>query len=409
MAVTVPISTDREVAARVWVMSDLQTDDPDVARRCLRTAIDDVDGLHRTCDQLWNLGDAVSGTNIERNRAVTDVQLELLNGLDLPGRYVMGNHDIDPMRYADDPRMPFYEAVRDDPNWRTTDDPAAFYFVDEVGEHTVLFLSDHVDADAGWAATHGRIRGDADAYPYTARDYRAVIEEVSRSGNPMIMAGHNAFAGGNRAATLQDWFMPLPPETCIHLYGHAHIGDERNVPSDSGRNAYRTISSVDHHRIPQVDIASLEDHRGDVIRSAILETYVDGGCSVHLRDHTHGRWLESYVVHASQDPYVVRLDTDPSRTFTSVKHGDLLLDLIEYLAAEYDLFDAISLPYRVDGTNITIAETPSHPDGSEMRQPRELPNGWYLEGGLHKHERRQTIVAFAQACGLTATFDGHWE
>lgn len=405
MAANLPMQTEREVAARVWVMSDLQTDDPDVARRCLTTAIADFDGIYQRCDQLWNLGDAVAGTDVERNRAVAGVQLELLNDLGLPSRYVMGNHDIDPPRYADDPRMPFYEAVREDPGWRTTDDAAAFQFVGEVGEHVVLFLSDHVDVAAGWAATHGRIRGDADAYPYTERDYRAAIEAVAARDRPIIIAGHNAFAGGNRAAGLQDRFMPLPPETVIHLYGHAHIGDERNVPSDSGRNAYRTLSYVDNHRIPQIDISSLEDGRGDVVRSAILETYADGAVSVHLRDHSHGRWLESYASHGPQEPYVARLG---DRTFSALTHGDLLLAVIEYLDAEHDLFAAIELPYRVTNSNISIAETPTHPDGTQMRQPEELPNGWYLEGGLHKYERRDTIAAFAEACGLAATFDGHW-
>lgn len=80
--------------------------------------------------------------------------------------------------------------------------------------------------------------------------------------------------------------------------------------------------------------------------------------------------------------------------------------MIHYLTAEHDLLTDISLPYRID---IAIESPSQHADGSSMRQPDELPNGWYLEGGLERAEGRRMIEALATACGLTAQFDGLWE
>lgn len=282
---------DRDVRTRVWLISDLQVADPAEARRCLGAAVEDVLSLGVSFDGIWYLGDGVAGTDLERNERVTDVQVDLLERLNCPLRYVMGNHDIDHAKETGDVVLPLWDAVRSRRTWRTTEDPGDFYFLEDRDEHVVLFLSDHVDSAGRWSVTHGRIHGDADRYPHTEADYRAVRERLADRGKPVIVAGHNAFPGGNRPAELQRRLFPLPENVRLHAYGHAHIGDEEWL----GENVYRTISSVDDHRIPQVDVASLEDQRGDTIRSAVLELYANGDLGVYFRDHTARNWLEAYV------------------------------------------------------------------------------------------------------------------
>ena len=386
---------DREVCARAWVMSDLQTSSAAEARRCLRHAIGDVESLGLSVDQLWYLGDAVSGTDLERNRAVAETQIEMLADVGVPCRYVMGNHDIDPPRKADEPEMPFYDRVRDHPDWRTTDEPADFYFVDEIGEHTVLFLSDHVGPDLDWCVTHGRIRGDEDAYPYDEDDYRTAIEEAAATDRPLITAGHNAFAGGNRAAGIQDWLMPLPLRTVLHCYGHAHIGDVKRMPSADGRNGYQTLSYVDHHQVPQIDVASLEDRRGDVIRSAILETYVDGGVAIHVRDHSNKTWRESYMNHGWQYPYVTSF-SDGRAIRTAHLHEHLQL-AVEHFVAEYGL--SLADPPAIDGLEVAS-------DPEAVRQAVEVSDGYVIDGGLGKGTARQLLAGLAEQYGVSADFDG---
>lgn len=287
----IPRPIDRDVQSRVWIISDLQVADPSEAIRCLGTAIDDVATMDLSFDQIWYLGDGIAGTDQELNRRVTDVQVDLLEGLETPLRYVMGNHDIDYAKETGEVSLPLYEAVQAHPGWRTTERPDDFHFIEEFDDYLVLFLSDHVDRDGHWSVTHGRIHGDVDQYPHSEADYRAVKEQLADQRKPVIIAGHNAFPGGNRPAELQQRLFPLPEPVRLHVYGHAHIGDEEWL----GKNVYRTISYVDDHPIPQVDVASLEDHRGDIIRSVVLELYANGDCGVYFRDHTTCSWLEAYV------------------------------------------------------------------------------------------------------------------
>lgn len=288
-----PDEDDLQDGTTIWVVSDLQSVDPDAATRCLTTAIEDVRTLNCDLDYVWYLGDGVSGFNIPLIRRVTEIQVSLFEELELPLRYVMGNHDIDYAKETGDVCLPLYEAVRSRSNWQTTAAPEEFYFLEDVGEWSVLFLSDHVDPNGRWSVTHGRLWGSDDEYPYSTADYRAVIEQTSVREKPTVIAGHNAFPGGNRPAEIQRRFLPLPETVRLHLYGHAHIGDVEHV----GEHAYRTITAIDGHAIPQFDVASLEDRRGDTIRSVILELGRAGGYCVHFRDHSQAAWLESYRRH----------------------------------------------------------------------------------------------------------------
>ena len=44
-----------------------------------------------------------------------------------------------------------------------------------MGDYALCFFTDHADPAGRWYTTHGEIRGDASAYPYTPEDYRRVL------------------------------------------------------------------------------------------------------------------------------------------------------------------------------------------------------------------------------------------
>jgi hypothetical protein len=288
------------VRHRVWVMSDLQQSVPAEARRCLTAATDDFDSLGLPVEQIWYLGDAVEGADVGRLEEMAAMQVERLGRYGVPVKYVLGNHDFDHLtksRGASGRAAVFRDAVRGVPAWRTTDTVVSFYFVDRLGEFTVLFLSDHADPAGRWISTHGTVHGDARLYPHGAAAYERVRDEIARAPGPVITCSHYPFAGGNRPSMLHDLMLPLPANVKLHLYGHAHIGDG----AWAGKDLYRKIACVDDHPIVQCDVASLEDGRGSAIRSAVLEVYEDRSLGLYFRNHSARRWEEQLLLDGARE------------------------------------------------------------------------------------------------------------
>jgi hypothetical protein len=285
------------VRARVWVISDLQQAHPEKARACLTTAVRDFQALELPCQQIWYLGDSVEGTDLPRLEEMAAMQHEMLLSLNVPLRFVLGNHDLD---YAlrdkggHEPVVPFHRLVLRTPGWKTIPSLADFYFTDEIGGHRVVFFSDH--ATARWATTHGILRGQSSEYPYTREQYHTVRNLIAGDGRPCITAAHYAFAGGNRPSALLDQMLPLPANLRLHLYAHAHIGDRQWA----GKDCFRKIAWVDEHPLRQVDVASLENVRGSATRSVLLEIYDGGAIGLLFRNHDRQCWSEIYVFGANE-------------------------------------------------------------------------------------------------------------
>jgi len=280
-------------------MSDLQQQHPDNARHCLTTATEDFRALELECDQIWYLGDAVEGADVDRLRAMVDMQIELLEPLKIPLRFVCGNHDFDP-HLLNPEGLPLrgnaclsvlaHDQFAQVPGWKTTEQISDFYFTDTVGEYSLFFLSDHAHPQGAWISTHGSLHGDTNAYPHTQDAYLALRDLIDHSPGPVITAGHLSFPGGLRPSALMGQLLPLPERVRAHFYGHSHIGDS----ACGGPACYRKISTIDGQKTPQIDVAALENFRGDAIRSAILEIYVDGSLGILFREHCRQRWCEAY-------------------------------------------------------------------------------------------------------------------
>jgi hypothetical protein len=287
------------VKHRAWVLSDLQQARPVEARRGMTTAVDDFRSLDLAPQQIWYLGDAVEGHRLDLLDEMAAMQVEKLSAFNVPVKYVLGNHDFDHLmhdRGLSRRTAVFRDAVRTVPTWRTTATITDFYFLDKIGDYTVLFLSDHADPCGRWVSTHGKVHGDASGYPHAPEAYRKLRDDLAAVPGPVITCSHYAFAGGNRPSPLHDQMLPLPPNVRLHLYGHAHIGDK----DWAGQNLYRKIAAIDDHPIVQCDIASLEDGRGSAIRSAVLEIYHDGTLALYFRNHTTRRWEESLTLDAQR-------------------------------------------------------------------------------------------------------------
>ena len=97
---------------------------------------------------------------------------------------------------------------------------------------------------------------------------------------------------------MQSRIFPLPKNVKIHFYGHAHIGDYIYAEKD----AYRRISWVDWHDIPQIEVSSFEHIRGNTCRSVLLHIYEDDTFGIFFRDHDNHIFTECYFPAKKQYP-----------------------------------------------------------------------------------------------------------
>ena len=276
----------------IWLISDLQQSNPVYARRCIDIAMTDYASLGLPAQMIWYLGDAVESDNLSHLREMSWMQVEAFDKLHLPLCYATGNHDYDyACRYTNQmPVLPFYEAVQKKNGWYTTQSCEDYYFTYQFGAYTVYFLCDHIAKDNKWCVTHGRVKRGSEFYPYTEEDALELRKKIAATPGPVILASHYAFPGGNRQSDMLAKLLPLPSNVRIHFYGHSHIGDFQW----GQEHVYRKISWIDWHDIPQINVSSLDNIRGNACRSTFLHIYEDGTMGVFFRNHEAGCFTDCY-------------------------------------------------------------------------------------------------------------------
>lgn len=284
------------VRHRLWILSDLQQQQPKRAAYCMKRAADDFISLGLPVEAVCYLGDATEGHNLEFIHEMAQMQAEQFARVHAPKYYAVGNHDFDYFAFYQGEMkkmcIPFVEFMRSQPDWHMPEDVSSLYQLVDMGDYALCFFPDHADPAGSWYTTHGEIRGDASAYPYTTDDYRHVMEEISALNKPVLTLSHYSFAGGNRAAPLLNRFLPVAGNVRMHFYGHAHIGDE----VWAGKDCHRKIAAVDGQPLIQIDVASLENDRGTAVRSVIVEWYDTQEIGVLFRNHSEHCWDDYLVV-----------------------------------------------------------------------------------------------------------------
>lgn len=290
-----------KVAHRAWVCSDLQQWDPEIARQNLDVIFSDYHSLKAPCEQVWNLGDSTDGRHLENQRKTIHIQAETFETLHVPIYYTFGNHDFDLMKKsmeAGEVVVPAWEILSPRPAWHLQDDLDDFYFKGKLGNFDIYFMGDHACPKAQWVVTHGKVHGDGEKYPHSPEDYKNLQQEWAKNPNPVLIAGHYSFPGGNRESDLLKQCLPLPEKVKAVFYGHAHLGEERLL----GEHNYRKIAYAEYQNIPQFDIAAMENRKGTFLRSAFLEIYGDQTIGVFFRNHELRRWEEALFLDPFRQP-----------------------------------------------------------------------------------------------------------
>jgi len=106
--------------------------------------------------------------------------------------------------------------------------------------------------------------------------------------------------------------------------------------------------------------------------------------------------LETYSVEIIQDKNTIE-------TFDNSIQSDLMASIVNYLIQNHDLISAIEpLPYIPAKKRAIINDEPTYND-RQMKQPRELEEGYYLEVNLSWGQKKREMERLADACGLEIT------
>lgn len=277
----------------IWITSDLQLSNVDRARQVLRNAVDDILSLNLDLVEVWCLGDALVGANLDQLEAVADECVTSYESLGVPICYVMGNHEMDLRRGSGLNRYPLYERVQQRSGWHTMQSSPDHFFAREVLGHTVFFMGDHASEDGTWYTTSGTVRGEkAENYPHMQLGYLQLREAIARSTRPVITVSHYAFRGGQRPSALLDPLLPLPSNVRAHFHGHAHIGDL----IWNGDDPWERVHPITSSRASQFNVSALETERSPGSHSAVLTFCDDGSLRIQFRCHEAREWLEQHEI-----------------------------------------------------------------------------------------------------------------
>jgi len=94
--------------------------------------------------------------------------------------------------------------------------------------------------------------------------------------------------------------------------------------------------------------------------------------------------------------------------FEAPQQADAFLEAVDYLVQNYDFVPELEpLPY-IPGRTRPIIHSQTSADGKEMKQPRELADGYYVETNLSSNQKQRELQRLAQQCGLRVEFGGEW-
>ncbi|HEV7302046.1 MAG TPA: metallophosphoesterase [Tepidisphaeraceae bacterium] len=289
-AAALPVGGDG-TAARVWVYSDIQQVDPDIAQAMMSAAVDDVLEVGGPLDAAWCLGDAQRGADEAALERVAAVFIQQMRRVDVPVCYLLGNHDMDLRRETGRNRYPLWERAIAERQWATQPRTDDLFFARRMGDYLVVFLGDHADSDGSWFTTHGGPKeAVAGAYPHTRATYERLRDAIAQYAGPVVIAAHYAFAGGQKPSPLLNQMLPLPANVKLVMHGHAHIGDLVWNKADPWERDHEVTGQA----LRQFNVSAIESLRSPGSHSAILELMPAGRWRLRIRDHQSKRWVGAY-------------------------------------------------------------------------------------------------------------------
>jgi hypothetical protein len=112
----------------------------------------------------------------------------------------------------------------------------------------------------------------------------------------------------------------------------------------------------------------------------------------------------------SDELYQIQLVDDETEiaAFEDTQQASVFLEAVDYLMRNHDLISKLeSLPY-VPGRTRPIINDKTNADGKEMKQPRELTGGYYLETNLSSTQKQRELCRLIELYEVSIEFEGCW-
>lgn len=111
----------------------------------------------------------------------------------------------------------------------------------------------------------------------------------------------------------------------------------------------------------------------------------------------------------SDDQYRIVIASDGSETvFTANQQVDVFVEAVDHLLRNHDVIAEIEpFPY-IPGRTRPIIHTQTAAAGKEMKQPRGVGDGYYVEVNLSSGQKQRELKRVASKCDAEVTFDGAW-
>lgn len=94
--------------------------------------------------------------------------------------------------------------------------------------------------------------------------------------------------------------------------------------------------------------------------------------------------------------------------FEDTQQVSVFLEAVEYLVRSHDLMSTFeSFPY-IPGRTRPMLNDQTSAAGKEMKQPRELTGGYYLETNLSSTQKQRELDRLIERCELAVEFSGSW-
>mgnify|MGYP006280650245 CR=1 FL=1 len=115
---------------------------------------------------------------------------------------------------------------------------------------------------------------------------------------------------------------------------------------------------------------------------------------------------------ASNSEKLYRIQFDDGETviaeFEDTQQVNVFLEAVVYLMRNHDLISSLEpLPY-IPGRTRPIIHDRTSVSGKEMKQPRQLSGGYYLETNLSSTQKQRELNRLVERCGLITEFEGEW-